>query len=43
MYLPNELIPENYIVTASFKKGFEPKQIMPLPEFKKIENVNIIW
>ena len=42
MYLPNELIPENYIVTASFKKGFEPKQIMPLPEFKKIENVNII-
>ena len=24
------------------RAGYEPKQIMPLPEFKKIENVNII-
>lgn len=41
-YLPNELISKENIVQASFKKGEEPKQVLPLPYFKKIENPNII-
>ena len=41
-YLPNELIPSSYIVSASFKKGKEPTKILPLPEFTKINDVNII-
>lgn len=41
-YLPNELIPSNLVVTASFKKGLEPKNTLPLPVFNKLENINII-
>lgn len=41
-YLPNELIPSSYIVSASFKKGQEPKETLPLPTFNKIEDVTII-
>lgn len=41
-YLPNELIPSSYIVSASFKKGNEPTKVLPLPQFEKIEDVNII-
>lgn len=41
-FLPNELIPSSYIVTASFKKGNEPINVLPLPQFQKIEDVNII-
>lgn len=42
LYLPNSLIPSSYIVNASFKKGQEPTEILPLPRFTKIENVNIL-
>lgn len=41
-YLPNELIPNNFIVYASFKKDMIPNTILPLPSFKEIEDVNII-
>ena len=41
-YLPNEFIPPSYIVSASFRKGQEPTQVLPLPKFNKIEDVNII-
>lgn len=41
-YLPNELIPSSYIVSASFKKGNEPTKTLPLPTFNIINDVNII-
>ena len=41
-YLPIEVITSNLVVTASFKKGLEPKNTLPLPVFNKLENINII-
>ena len=41
-YLPNELIPNNFIVYASFRKDMIPNTILPLPSFKDIEDTNII-
>lgn len=41
-YIPNELIPNNLIVYASFKKDMIPNTILPLPTLKEIEDVNVI-
>jgi len=41
-YLPNELVPSSYIVEATFKKENVPYEVLPLPQLKKIEQVNII-
>lgn len=41
-YLPNELVPSSMIVKASFKKGEEPKNTLPLPQFEPLKDISII-
>lgn len=41
-YLPNDLIPSNFISYAYFKKENIPTTILPYPEFSPLENISLI-